>query len=507
MVHDHHGIAVRHQVVHHAEQPVHVRGMKTDGWLVEHIQHADGAVAHGPGELHTLAFAGRKRGAGAVKRQIAEAQIEQPSGHIQERFADVGGHRPHVGGQGFRHSAHPIRRRVQGHRAGFGQVQPAHMRGPGGDAQSCAAAVGAWAFLEEPDHTLQALLVLGFGERVLHRVHGVEVGEVEFGEIVAFLRLVKNMLFDGRPVEYDVAFFGCEFVERHVGAHAHRAAHLFHEVPHERTPWQHRAVVDAFRLVRDQGRAVYFAHDAGAGAGRAGAGRVEGEQFGAGRVEFLAAASTGDGQAGRHVQRRFIARPAMRAHVRGDAGKQESQAVEQFGHRAERRTDAGHSGPLVQGQRGRHVQYFVHLGATGLGQAASRVRGQRLQVAPRTFRIQHAERQRALSRTGDAGHAHQFAQRNVDVDVLQVMHARPAHFDRLRPLIVGHARHRSAAALSDLCSSVTPSPLSRLRPWLPPPELHGLQYHHGQRRRPNDGRESFVLGTVRHLQFELAEPA
>ncbi|MFQ9082454.1 MAG: hypothetical protein ACLR4V_08360, partial [Bifidobacterium bifidum] len=37
--------------------------------------------------------------------------------------------------------------------------------------------------------------------------------------------------------------------------------------------------------------------------------------------------------------------------------------------------------------------------------------------------------------------------------------------------------------------------------------LHGLQYHHGQRRRPNDGRESFVLGTVRHLQFELAEPA
>ena len=59
-----------------------------------------------------------------------------------------------------------------------------------------------------------------------------------------------------------------------------------------------------------------------------------------------------------------------------------------------------------------------------------------------------------------------------------------------------------AAALSDLCSSVTPSPLSRLRPWLPPPEFHGLQYHHGQRRRLNAGRESFVLGTVRHLQSD-----
>ena len=58
MVHDHHGIAVRHQVVHHAEQPIHVRGMQADGRLVEHIQHAGGAVAHGTGELHTLAFAG-----------------------------------------------------------------------------------------------------------------------------------------------------------------------------------------------------------------------------------------------------------------------------------------------------------------------------------------------------------------------------------------------------------------------------------------------------------------
>ena len=84
MVHDHHGIAVRHQVMHHAEQPIHVRGMQANGRLVEHIQHAGGAVAHGTGELHTLAFTGRKRGAGAVKRQIAEAQIQQSAGHVQE---------------------------------------------------------------------------------------------------------------------------------------------------------------------------------------------------------------------------------------------------------------------------------------------------------------------------------------------------------------------------------------------------------------------------------------
>ena len=110
------------------------------------------------------------------------------------------------------------------------------MRGPGCGAQSCAATVGAWSLLEKSSHALQTFLVLGFGERVLHRVYGVEVGEIEFGEIVAFLRLVKNMLFDGRPVEYDVTLFGRELAERHVGAHAHRAAHLLHKVPHERAP-------------------------------------------------------------------------------------------------------------------------------------------------------------------------------------------------------------------------------------------------------------------------------
>ena len=82
MVHDHHGIAVRHQVMHHAEQPVHVRGVQANGRLVEHIQHAGGAVAHGTGELHTLAFSGRQCGAGAIKRQIAETQIQQSSGHV-----------------------------------------------------------------------------------------------------------------------------------------------------------------------------------------------------------------------------------------------------------------------------------------------------------------------------------------------------------------------------------------------------------------------------------------
>ncbi len=71
------------------------------------------------------------------------------------------------------------------------------------------------------------------------------------------------------------------------------------------------------------------------------------------------------------------------------------------------------------------------------------------------------------------------------------------HWLRISRLLIGwsHASWPAAAALSDLCSSVTPSPLSRLRPWLPPPELHALQYHHGQRRRLNARRIFRLSGT------------
>ena len=57
-------------------------------------------------------------------------------------------------------------------------------------AQTRSAAVGADGLLEELFHPLHAFFVLDFGEGVLHGVYGVVVREVEFGEIVAFFRLV-----------------------------------------------------------------------------------------------------------------------------------------------------------------------------------------------------------------------------------------------------------------------------------------------------------------------------
>ena len=56
MVNQHHRVAVRNQIVHHAVQPHDVGGVQPDGRLIQHIEHASGAVAHGAGQLHPLAL-------------------------------------------------------------------------------------------------------------------------------------------------------------------------------------------------------------------------------------------------------------------------------------------------------------------------------------------------------------------------------------------------------------------------------------------------------------------
>ena len=300
--------------------------------------------------------------------------------------------------------------------------------------------------MQELRHACQAFFVLGLGQGVLHRVHGVVIGEVKLGEIVARLGMVQDVLLHGRPVEDDVAFLGRELVERHVGAHAHGACDLLHEVPHKAAPGLDGSLVDGKRLVGYQARKVHLTHHARAAAGGTGAAGVEREVLGGRRVKIMAARGAGDGLAGRHIERRRAAGPTMRAYVFGAAREQESQAVEQLGHGAEGRAHARHSRTLVQRKRRRHMQHLVDAGATRLREAAARVGGERLEVAPAAFRVEHAERQRTLTRARHAGHTHKLAQWNVDVDVFEVVHPGPAHLDARRGFDV--SRHSDRSILS-----------------------------------------------------------
>ena len=83
----------------------------------------------------------------------------------------------------------------------------------------------------------------------------------------------------------------------------------------------------------------------------------------------------------------------VRAAVAGQTGEHQPQTVEQLRAGAEGAADAGQAGPLVQSERGRHVQHLVHVGLCGLRHAPPGVGGEGLQIAPGALRIQHAEGQ------------------------------------------------------------------------------------------------------------------
>ena len=130
----------------------------------------------------------------------------------------------------------------------------------------------------------------------------------------------------------------------------------------------------------------------------------------------------------------------MRAHVTGATAKEQTQAIVELGHGAKGRAHAWHTGALMQRERRRHVQHFIHLSVLGLGEPSAGIGAERLQVATRALGIEDPQRQRALARTRHAGNAHEPSQRNIDIDVLEVVDTCTAHLDST--WLLRH-RHRS----------------------------------------------------------------
>ena len=191
VIDQHDRVAVGDQVAHHAAQALDVRGMQADGRLVEHVEHAGGAVAHRAGQLHPLPFTGGEGGSLALERQVPQAQLQQPGRHAPERIADALGRAPHFLGQGGGHLVHPAPERAQRHAADVGQAQAANPGRTGALAEPGAAAVGAGALLEEAFDALHALFIRDLGERVFDGIDGVKVGEVHFARRAGLLVLVK----------------------------------------------------------------------------------------------------------------------------------------------------------------------------------------------------------------------------------------------------------------------------------------------------------------------------
>ena len=110
VIDNNHGVAVIHQIAHHANQTVNIGRMQADRRLVQHIKHTRRSVAHHASKLDALAFTRGERGAGAVEREIVKPQVDQTTGRAQKRIAYIRRHGPHLDWQGCGHPAHPLNR-------------------------------------------------------------------------------------------------------------------------------------------------------------------------------------------------------------------------------------------------------------------------------------------------------------------------------------------------------------------------------------------------------------
>ena len=244
VVDNNHGVAVIHQIAHHAHQAVDIGRMQADRRLVQHIKHARRSVAHHAGKLHTLALTRRERGTGAIERKVIETQIDQATGRTQKRIADIRCHGLHLGRQGCGHPAHPLNRLAQRHGRRLRQIDTAHLRLACRLGETRAAAVTTWPLAQKACNAFEALVVLNLGERILDGIDGVVIGKVERRGTLAVFGHVENVLLYRWAMEHDIALGGRELVKRHVGAHTHLTGYLLHQIPHECAPGKHRALVD-----------------------------------------------------------------------------------------------------------------------------------------------------------------------------------------------------------------------------------------------------------------------
>ena len=149
------------------------------------------------------------------------------------------------------------------------------------------------------------------------------------------------------------------------------------------------------------------------------------------RSSAFQASARGDGQ-----RRRYHV--AVGAAVFGQTGEHQPQCVQQLGSGAEGTADAGDPGPLVQRQRRRHVQNLIHLRPGRLCHAPPGIGRERFQITSGAFGVEDPKSERGFAGAGDSGDSDDLIQRDIDVDVFQIVYSGAADlngFRRLCPVV------------------------------------------------------------------------
>ena len=115
--------------------------------------------------------------------------------------------------------------------------------------------------------------------------------------------------------------------------------------------------------------------------------------------------------------------PALGTVRHADARPEQAHVVVDLGDRSDGRTRVAVRRLLIDGHRGAEALDEVDVGSVDLTEELASVRAQRLDVAALALREDRVEREAGLSGTAEAGEDDEGITRDVDVDVLQIVHA------------------------------------------------------------------------------------
>ena len=83
----------------------------------------------------------------------------------------------------------------------------------------------------------------------------------------------------------------------------------------------------------------------------------------------------------------------------------------------------------MERERGGDIEHLIHIRLRGLRETASGIGGQSLEIPAGTF---HAKRERRLPGPRDTGDPGDLPERNINIDIFEVMDAGSPHLNMIR---------------------------------------------------------------------------
>ncbi len=415
VLHDQHGVALVAQLQQQVVHPLDVVRVQPDRRLVEDVGDVGERRPEVADHLGALRLAARKCAGGPVKREVAQPDLhERVEGPLQ-RFEQ----RRH---RRLLEAARPCGQVADLHRAGVGDVDASYPRGPGGRVEPGTAALRTVGerhrpVHEGPDVRLQRVDVLG-QHRLLDPRDQTLVGQVDPVDLDLGRLLVEQV------VQLLLGVLANRLVRVEEAAAAEDSAvPAVHAVARDgqRTLVERLAVVVQRRQVEVGDRA----HSLAAGAHTAVVDDV------AHHDPLPLALVEGHRPArfpGRDVERVGSWRPDVRL---SEPAEEDTQHRVGVGGGADGGAGVGAHPLLVDDDRCRQAVEHVDLGPRQRRHEALHEGAVSLVDHPLRLRGDRVEHQRALARAGDAGEHRQPALRDLDADVLEVVHARAPHADQV----------------------------------------------------------------------------